>query len=461
MNKSSPGSTRRRLLAGIAASGGLLAVRGSSAVPVAGQRIVTPEMFGDIADGAGDAAPAIAAALAFAAEQGAQVIRFTPGKTYRLASWARGSDVSSGSYRASIALPPRLRNLTFDLNGATLLQACDAMTFGALYRMFNDETMRASAIRLRALPAPGAKQAALARPSGLRPGSIVMLVSSRTYAPVYTPIAELLEVAEASGDSVRFASAVRKAHIAPKSDPLGLIDITDHHIRDCRLIGPGRIVNRYRRAGSVFQAFGFAMSRIDVVGRGGFIVRGRGLTIGDCSAQIQADWSAPVFRPYAIGFDTGTSEASIAGFHADGGSNMTYLHLHEGLADIAVSDLTIINGTRPDPAGAHQAAISILGQSDNVSLSRIRIANNPQGPAIEARLAPAVSRGNHGLQLRDIVVSGTFAGAAVVVNDSDPAVLDNVDLSNARLSRGTRLLQISGGSHRLAAVRLPQNSGVR
>jgi hypothetical protein len=458
MTKPSRGTTRRRLLAGMAASSGLLAMRGSSAVPGAGPQAITPEMFGDVA---GDAAPAIAAALEFAAANDGTTIRFTAGKTYRLASWRRGSDVSDASYRASIALPPRLRNITLDLNGATLLQACDAHTFGALYRMFNDRVMRASAIPLRALPGRGAKQAVLAGPADLRAGSVVMLVSSRTYAGAYAPIAELLEVAEVNGNAVRFASPVRKSHVGSRSDPLGLIDITDHHIRDCRLVGPGRIVNRYRRAGTVLQANGFAMAGIQVAGRGGFILRGRGIHLSDCSAQIRADWSAPVFRPYAIGFDTGTSEASIAGFRADGGDNMTYLHLHEGLADIAVTDLTIVNGTKAAADGERVAAVSILGQSDDVSLTRIRIENNPQGPAIEARFAPTVKRGNHGLQLRDLVVSGTFAGAAVVIDDSDPTVLDNVDLSGARVSRGHQLLQVRGGPHRLAAIRLPAGNGAR
>jgi hypothetical protein len=419
------------------------------------QDVMSPEMFANVGDNVGDSVPGIASALEFVAANGVRTLRLRNGHTYRLESWTPGSDISNEAGKASIALPPAMRGVTIDLNGATLLQACDATTFGAKYRMFNDRTMRNMALRLRDLPRVGARQVVLASQANLGPGSLVMLVSASTVERVYAPIAEMLEISSVDGNTVSFETPVRKKHIATKAGPAALIDISDHHIRDCRLIGPGTVVNRYRRAGNVLQALGFDMDQIEAVGRGGFILRGRGIRVRGCSARIQANWSAPVYRPYAVGFDTGTSDASIAGFSGNGGDNVTFVHLHEALADITISGLTIVNGTTPARGGKYVGAISILSLSDNVRIEGVRIDNNPQGPAIEARSSQVLNGGNEGLHLRNIVVRGEFAGAALVVRDARPAALEAIDMRGARSGRGRPLLDLEGGPHHVTNVRLP------
>lgn len=425
---------------------------GNRAWRILPQTVMTPEMFGSIADNSGDAVPVIASAIAFVAANRVTTLRFRNGRTYRLASWIRGTDASWDSYRASIALPAGLQGVTLDLNGATLFQACDAMTFGAAYRFFNDPVMRSHILPVEALPHRGEQRITLRAPATLRPGAMAMLISRNTTGNDYAPIAEMLQVKFISGRSIEFETPVRKDHEAAMDDPVGLLDISDHHIRDCRIVGPGCVVNHHRRAGTILQAFGFTMSHLEVVGRGGFNVRGRGLVINQCRAKIQADWSKPLYRPYAIALDTGTSEATIKGFQADGGTNVAFVHLHEALTDVVVRDLHIVNGTEAMLGAEYVGAISILSISQNVLIERARIVNNPEGPAIEARYFTGSERGNAGLVLRDIEIAGVFAGSALVVNDANVATLDGIDLTKARLSRGKKLLSLQGTAHRAIRV---------
>jgi hypothetical protein len=142
---------------------------------------------------------------------------------------------------------------------------------------------------------------------------------------------------------------------------------------------------------------------------------------------------------------------SVKNFTASGGSNMTFLHLHEGQANVSVSNLVIQNGTRFDPAGETPSAISILGSSWNVTIDRARIVNNPQGGAIAARQSPQAGAGNNGLILRDIVVDGQFRETPVVIVDDDTVRVEGLDLRNAYAREGRPRMRIRG-NHQLSNV---------
>ncbi len=420
---------------------------------LAPQPVMTPEMFGLIADGNGDATHAIDAAVEFLVGHGGGTLRFHPGKVYRLASDLSETKISNPAHAASIGLPAGASNLIFDLNGATLLQACDAYTFGAKYRLFNDAVMKRQIVRLAGrLPRRGDSSVLLSTNPGFRVGDVVVLVSRNVTPQAYAPVAEMLTIGSIAGKVVNFVEPVSKDHETDGRELAGLIRITEHHVRNCAIIGPGTIVNQQRRAGNILQVIGFEMRNIRCEGRGGFNIRGRHVVVEDCVSLIQADWSAPVYRPYALAFDTGTTDVTVRNFVADGGDNVTYLHLHEGLADVDIANVTVRNGTRYDNAGEPVAAISIRGTSWNVTIDGVTITNNPQGPGIEARKSVVVRGGNRDLIIRNVRMEGSFRQRAFVLVDDEPAQVSALDLSAVRRGRGIETFVIEGTGHRISRI---------
>jgi hypothetical protein len=436
-----PRSRREALTALAAGSGALLWPW--RALAAAGP-VVEPEQFGPIADERGDAAPAINAAIADLVSAGGGTLRFRSGKTYLLGSTVAATARSGEAFNASIGLPAGARNLVIDLNGATLRQVSDAFSIGTAYRMFNDRQVADSAVALAGTARRGDTSVRLRGNARPMPGAVVMLVAGNTLVNgAYAPMAEMAVIARAAGDRVWFDRPLRKDYIPHGNWPHGLIDVTALSLRNLAIVGPGRIVNTRRRVGNVLQANGLTMENVTCEGRGGMNLRGRDIVVTDCSAAIQADWKAPVYRPYCLAFDTGTSDVAVRNFHAAGGDNMAFLHLHEGQANVAVSDLVIENGTRTDPRGESPAAISILGGSWNVSIARARVVNNPQGSAIEARRSGAAQTAQSDLSLTDLAVEGWFRDSPVRIV-ADTGRIDGLDLRRARTSRGKPLALIGG-----------------
>jgi hypothetical protein len=428
---------RRAALVGLV-GGGLaagLAVVSASRLRGSQQSVIRPEDFARSADG-GDAAPMIQAAIDHAAASGGGRIRLTAGKTYPLRAIAPGSDVTSDNFRASLAIPADAANITFDLNGATLQQQSDAFTFGSAYRLFNDQVMRQTLRPLGYTPARGDTSIRVPDPSAYRAGSRIMLVSGNISQQAYTPIAEMFAVVGVKGDTILLDRPVSKDHGLARGDRVGIIDITRNSASNISLLGPGRILNPYRRAGNLMQVFGLTMSRVDFQGAGGFLLRGRNLAVSDCRVTITR--AAGSSRPYALAFDTGSNDITVDRFTAIG-EPFCYIHLHEGLSNVRLSDIVVRNQWRAFPDEDRPvAAISILGLSWNVALDNVEIVNNSEGPAIESRLANAARGGNSGLAIKNVVVRGNFRGKPVVLDDPDSALVENLDVSQAvfRAGRG-------------------------
>lgn len=424
-------SSRRRALGWLAAGGGA-ALWPSSGTAQTSSMVVEAESFGKFGDAQGDAAPAINAAMAALVRSGGGTLRFRSGKTYLCDAIAGASARTSEAYRSSIALPPGARNIVFDLNGAIIRQVSDAMTFGAGYRLFNDRKVADTAVPLAASAKRGDQSVRLRASGAFVPGQVCMLLAGNTVPNAYSPIAEMLVVSRVAGDTVWFDRPLRKDYRPRGNTPFGLIDATPVSASNIALLGPGRVINERRRTGNFLQILGMRMDGVSCEGRGGMGLRGRDITVTNCSASIEANWSKPVFRPYCLAFDTGTSDVTVRNFRASGGSNMTYLHLHEGQANARISNFVIENGIHFDPQGENDAAISILGASWNVAIDGATVVNNPQGAAITARESPAAGAGDVGLALSNIVVQGVFRQTPVVILEKHPFHIDGLDLRRAR-----------------------------
>lgn len=430
----------------------ILSNSGSRAWQLEYHPIMNPEMFGAVEDGAGDATGLLDSAIEFLTSHGGGTLRFASGKTYRLASVAPGTERLNRALAASIGLPPGTRNLTFDLNGCTLLQACDALTFGAKYRRFNDPPLR-NTIKpiLGPWPRRGDRAVQLAEMAEFQGGDVVMLVSCNVASrPIYTPVAEMLVIEAVNGNMITFTETLSKDHEPDGENLIGLIRLNDDSIRNCAIVGPGTIVNHQRRCGNVTQVIGFRMSKVKCEGRGGMVIRGRHIVVEDCISIINANWSEPLYRPYALAFDTGTSEVKVRNFVADGGDNITYLHLHEGLADVLVRNVKIRNGTQYDSRAPAVAAVSILGTSWNVWIDDVTIVNNPQGPGLVARESAVVARGNRELRIEKLRLEGNFRTRALLVRDREVADIKGVELIGTTSGTAQDLVVIEGAAHRVS-----------
>lgn len=447
MSQPGPILSRRSAVALLAAAGGtaavspwLMSVARSASASVA---VLLAEQLGAVGDGRTDDAPALNRAIEVLAAQGGGILRLRQGATYVLGSIHPSSGQSSDSYRASICFPAGAHNITIDLNGATLLQAVDAYSLGVAYRMFNDRALRRQIIPIRGAPARGDSSFRVRRADAprIRKGGVYMLLSSNTVPPpvAYAPIAEIIVADRLEGTRIFTDRPLSKMHTTASEAPTGLLDLSGMHLRDLAIIGPGRIVNRFRRCGNLLQVMGLRLEGVTCEGRGGLTVRGRDLTITDCAAEIQANWAAPLFRPYCLALDTGTSHAAIRNFTATGGTNVTYLHLHEGLADVLVSGLRIDNGQTAMPGAENVGAISILSGSWNLTIEDAQITNNPEGPAIMARTTTLPVGGNRNLTLRRIKMAGTFRQGPVILIDGNPATLDGLDACEAQALRRGRI----------------------
>lgn len=453
-----PAASRRDMLrqlavpAGFAFAGGSALLRATPQASEAGT-VVEAEDFGGPAPVSGDAAPALRAALADLAGRGGGTLRLRTGKTYRLESIDPATRQLPSALQASIGLPAGSANINIDLNGATLLQVAVAATIGPGYRRFNDPQLASSVSEIAGEPRRGDRSVRLRSGSAPAPGAVVMLVSGNTTPrrQTYLPVAEMLVVADASHGEVAFDRPLAKDHRRLAGMPTGLIDLSSDSVRNFAILGPGTVDNPHRHCGNLMQIMGLRIERVHCHARAGLLLRGRDIAMRDCTATVAADWSAPVIRPMCLALDTGTSNVTIERFRASGGSAMTYLHLHEGLADVSVTGLRIDNGSRHDPDGAIVAAVSIQGGSRNVTLSEVRIHANPQGPGLLARQFRPMGISNHGLTLRDVVLSGRFAGPALVVQDDASAVIENIDLRGARVPHGQKLLRIEG-KHRMSGI---------
>jgi hypothetical protein len=440
-----PSLSRRRALGWLAAGGGA-ALWPSSLLSQSAATVVEPEAFGHFGDGQGDAAPAINAAIAALARGDGGTLRFRSGKTYLLDATVDATAQTAEAYRSSIAIPPAAKDITFDLNGAVLRQVSDAMTFGCSYRLFNDRKVADTAIPLAAPASRGDASVHLRSTAAVRPGMICMLVARNTLADKdYAPIAEMLVISRVEGNSVLFDRTLRKDYRPNGNWPFGLIDASAISAINIAIVGPGRVINDRRRASNLIQLLGARVQNVTFEGRGGLGLRGRDILVTDCSAAIQANWSPPVFRPFCLAFDTGSSDVRVHNFHATGGSNMTYLHLHEAQANVAVSGLSIRNGTLSDPHGEQQSAISILGGSWSVVIASTRVTNNPQGSAIEARRSGSAGTAQSELTLSNIAIDGQFRTTPVLVAAQDGSVrIDRLDLRGAHTIGGKPLMQIGG-----------------
>jgi hypothetical protein len=447
---------RRTALAGGGLTAGLIAL-GVSRLRGSQQTIIRPEDIARAADG-DDAAPMIQAAIDRVAAAGGGTVRLTGGKTYPLRAIARGTDISQPFYRASLAIPPRAANVTIDLNGATLEQQSDAFTFGAAYRMFNDEAMQKMRQPLGYTPSRGDTSIRVRNPAAFPPGSRVMLVSGNIYpreappgrAKPYTPVAEMFTVTGARSGEIMLDRAVQKDHSIARGKDTGLIDISQHHAQNIRLIGPGTVINRYRRAGAFRQIFGFTMDKVAYQGSGGFSIRGRDLAVTDCSARIIRGQNEGV-QPYALAFDTGSNDIRVERFTAIG-EPFCYIHLHEGLSNVLLSDIEIENAWQPDPNWVKVAAISIMGLSWNVDLENITVVNNPQGVGIGARESAGMNGGNFGLTMHDITLRGRFKNPALQIDDRIPAHVSGLDISGVELSRGQQPIRLIGARHQIIGL---------
>jgi hypothetical protein len=454
---------RRRALAGIAAIGGTAGLMGGRLLAASGvpSRVVEPEDFAAIGDGRGDAAAAINAAIAELVQRGGGTLRLRSGKTYRLETTDPRTAATHPDYLSSIGLPPGAHDIVIDLNGAVLLQVADAHTIGSAFSFYNAPRLTPSVRPMRGTPQRGDSVVELAPGAQLpRVGSVVMLAAGNTTPEAFAPVAEMQIVSGISGRVVHFDRPLAKSY-RPFAKawfgavPYGLFDLTDRSARNIALIGPGRIVNTRRRAGNLMQVLGLSVRGVSCEGRGGLALRGRDVEVIDCSARIQADWRKPIFRPVCCALDTGTSHATIRNFEASGGTGVTFLHLHEALADVEVSGLTIMNGNTYDPAAEGNGAISILGSSWNVTIDGATIVNNPQGWGIRAVKSSIGAGGNRNLKLRNITLAGDFRLAPVLIDDDAEVLLDNIDISRARIvppRNAARKLEVKGARVKLGKV---------
>lgn len=445
--------SRRRALGWLAAGTGA-AVCASPGLSQPVGPVVEPEDFGPIADGKGDAAPLINAAIAELVRRGGGTLRFRNGKTYPLIATVDATAVSSEAFRSSIAIPPGAENLTIDLNGATLIQQSQAFTFGSAYRLFNDKMMKHTRQPLDYTPRLGDRSIRVPNGSTYAPGARVVLVSGNVNAAqkTYVPIAEMFVVLSAHPGVIFIDRPVQKDHAVARAREIGLIDISRAYAQGLALVGPGRVVNRYRRAGVFLQVFGLHMDHLAFEGSGGFSIRGRDIVVTDCQVTIIRG-PDDSFRPYAIAFDTGSNDITVERFTARG-QPFCYIHLNEALSNVRLYDIELRNVWDPDPSWLKGTpAISIMGLSWNVTLENVLIVNNPQGGGIGAAESTVMGEGNHGLTLRNITLRGGFRNAALGIHDRNPASVNGLDLREVRLAPGQRALSLSGAMHDIAGVR--------
>jgi hypothetical protein len=447
-NLSATGMRRRTALVG--AVGGIAV--GVIALDVGRSRgsqaaAISPEQFAKRGDG-DDAAPMIQAAIDHAAAAGGGIVRLTPGKTYILRAIAPGSDVTSPTYRASLAIPAGAANITIDLNGAVLKQEGDAFTFGTAYRLFNDKVMEQSRRPLASTPRAGDKSIAVADPAAFPTGSRVMLVSGNISRNAYIPVAEMFKVVGQSGGAIELDRPVRKDHGLAHGNAVGVINVTRHSASNIAIKGPGLIVNHLRRAGNLVQIFGFTMSQVSFEGMGGFLVSGHDLVVEDCLATIVTN-PASSLRPYAIAFDTGSSGIRVTNLKATG-DNFCYIHLHEGLSDVLLSGVQLHNTTRFVPDWISPAALSIMGLSWNIHVENIRIVNNPQGPGIVCRASNVMHGGNNALVLDGVVLEGVFRNRALIIEDQDVVTVRNLDMRNVTSPAQGAAVRLAGARHDVA-----------
>jgi hypothetical protein len=436
---------RRAALAHLAALPVVLSGAGGSAAGASKRPVLRPEDFRRAEQGSDDA-PSIQSAIVEAVRAGG-IVRLASGKTYRLESLVGGSDISSRSYLASLAIPPGAANLTFDFNGATLLQAVDGFTFGSLYRKFNDRTMEQSRREIRAIPRIGDIAVRTTDASGISKGSRIMLVSGNVSRHAYVPIAEMFSVIRVEGSDIVLDRPVTKDHSLAAGKQTGIIDISEHSARAIELLGPGKVINHFRRAGHFIQIDGFAMRGIDFEGTGGFSVRGRAIHVADCSAVIVPKPDGP-YRPYAIAFDTGSSEITLERFRAVG-SPSCFIHLHEGLSNVRLTDVAILNDWQAEPTGTASDALSIRGISWNIEVENLLIANNPQGGGVVARQSKVMKGGNSGLELRNVTLRGKFRAPALVLDDSNSVRVTGLNLADAAVPGGRSVISLRGAKHRV------------
>lgn len=439
---------RRAALAHLAALPVALWGAGGSAACASERPVLRPEDFRRAEQGSDDA-PSIQAAIVEAARIGG-IVRLASGKIYRLESITAGSDMSSRSYRASLAIPPGAANLTFDFNGATLLQAVDGFTFGSLYRKFNDRTMEESRREIRAIPRVGDIVVRTTDASGISRGSRIMLVSGNVFHHAYVPIAELFSVVRVEGSDIVLDRPVTKDHGLAAGKQTGIIDVTEHSARAIELVGPGKVINHFRRAGHFIQIDGFTMRGVDFEGTGGFSVRGRAIHVAECSAVIVPRPDSP-YQPYAIAFDTGSSEITLERFRAVGKPSC-FIHLHEGLSNVRLTDIAIINEWQAEPAGAASDALSIKGISWNIEVENLLIANNPQGGGVVARQSKVMKGGNSGLELRNVTLRGKFRAPALVLDDANSVLVSGLDLADAAVPGRRSVISLRGARHRVSGA---------
>lgn len=335
-------------------------------------------------------------------------------------------------------MPAGARGIVIDLNGATLMQDIDAYTIGAAYPLYNTPERRHLVLPMRGTPRRGDTAVELTPGTPPpRPGTLVMLAAGNTVERYWSPVAEMQIVTEVNGAAVHFDRPLAKSyHPFGKAwfggaMPYGLFDLTDLHARDIALVGPGRIVNDWRAAGYFPQVLGMRMAGVTCEGRAGMILRGRDLAVEDCLATIRADWNPRLYRPMNLAFDTGSSHVRVRNFTATAQEGMSFLHLHEALADVDIRGLRIVNTRTFDPRAEHPGAIDIRAGSWNVTIDGAHLTNNPQGAGITAIASELGAGGNRNLTLKNVVIDGDFLQYPVIVKDTDTVVIEGFDVSRA------------------------------
>ena len=185
--------------------------------------------------------------------------------------------------------------------------------------------------------------------------------------------------------------------------------------RDLRLLGL-KVENRVRRCCELVDCLGLTVRDCVFAGRGALSTHGRFISL-DYRAEIEPDWSQPVWRPYYLALDTCTSDVDARVFGTSAGVGIA--HVHEGVANARL----MLNLQQASEAEAPERwpVVSVQGLSWNVTLRDLVILNSPLASAVESRgSAHYRGEGNAGFKIMGGSIAGRIA-ANVVRHTGNPS----------------------------------------
>lgn len=208
----------------------------------------------------------------------------------------------------------------------------------------------------------------------------------------FTPVAELNRVHSISGATIELLWPLSKEYADDGSNPFAVAKASP--VERCAVTDLALVNHASRVTLSTGALLDFTMSRVHMTGRGANHLRGRHITVTDCTADLVPDYTAPIWRPYYLAVDTGTCDVTHHSNRYRSTGNGIF-HVHEGIANMHSHDNTYAQGVTDVDGAEPWPVLSIRTQSWDLRFRDEQITNSPTAWAIDATESSVYTGSGH------------------------------------------------------------------